>query len=423
MDVMTVEKKGFKRTDVGFIPEDWNISKLGTRSDVKTGPFGSTLHKEDYVEYGTPIITVEHIGGSKITTQNLPKVSDNDVRRLKSYRLKKGDIVFSRVGSIDRNSYVTEEEHGWLFSGRLLRIRVFDDSLSAKYLSYYFDQHSFKERIKEVAVGQTMPSLNTEILNNILISAPPTLEEQQAIASALSDVDELIRSLDRLIEKKEAIKKGTMQQLLTGNKRLPGFDGEWERKKLGDLAEVKGGKRLPKGWSLNEKKNNHPYIRVADMYPGGVDFTNLLYVPEEISSEISNYRIYEDDLFISVAGTLGIVGEVPKRLNGANLTENADRLTNIKCDKKYFLYYLLSPAIQDAIKESRTLGAQPKLAIERIKQFDVFLSNDLSEQKAIAQILSDMDWELQALRQKREKYQQVKQGMMQELLTGKTRLI
>ncbi len=131
-------KKGYKQTEVGLIPEKWTVSTIGAIADVKTGPFGSALHAEDYVQDGTPIITVEHLGETGLTHQNLPKVSEKDRHRLFAYSMQEGDIVFSRVGSVDRNAYVTASENGWLFSGRILRLRAKNEKLSTQYLGYYF---------------------------------------------------------------------------------------------------------------------------------------------------------------------------------------------------------------------------------------------------------------------------------------------
>src|SRR5712691_3358919 len=144
----TKPERGYKQTEVGVIPEDWEVTKLGEVADVKTGPFGSALHERDYVDDGTPIITVEHLGEQGIVYVNLPMVSDFDRKRLKAYSLLKGDIVFSRVGSVDRNSLIKEEESGWLFSGRLLRIRLITSGVYSPYLSYYFYQEPTKQRIR-----------------------------------------------------------------------------------------------------------------------------------------------------------------------------------------------------------------------------------------------------------------------------------
>ena len=198
---------------------------------------------------------------------------------------------------------------------------------------------------------------------------------------------------------------------------------DWEVRKICDgIADVKSGKRLPYGYYVTENRTNHPYIRVIDMREGGIDTSNLMYVPNEAYKPIEKYRIFKDDIFISVAGTLGIVGKIPEWLDGANLTENANRLTSITCNRDYLLYYLRSPYIQDVISSEQTIGAQPKLALTRIRNFDIALPSKISEQKAIAEALSDVDELITALDKKIAKKRLIKQGAMQELLTGKKRL-
>ena len=231
---------GYKRTEVGVIPEDWRVESISSVADVKTGPFGSALHERDYVDDGTPIITVEHLSEHGIIHHSLPLVSDADRSRLKSYGLRTGDIVFSRVGSVDRNSLVSKEEEGWLFSGRLLRVRTLDSTTYPPYLSYHFHSEPFKKRVRGVAVGQTMASLNTQILKAVCVVLPTT-PEQRAIAEALSDVDGLLAALEALIAKKRAVKQAAMQQLLTGKSRLPGFSGSWGTTTLGEVADIKNG--------------------------------------------------------------------------------------------------------------------------------------------------------------------------------------
>lgn len=158
------------------------------------------------------------------------------------------------------------------------------------------------------------------------------------------------------------------------------------------------------------------------MRVGGVDQSDIKYVPEGAISRIQNYRIYIDDIFISVAGTLGIVGRVPISLDGANLTENADRLTNIKCDVAYLMYALQSNPIQDEIDSIRTVGAQPKLALSRIRSFEILMPSDQAEQSRVSRALSDTDDLIESLERLISKKQSIKQGMVQQLLSGRTRL-
>jgi type I restriction enzyme, S subunit len=198
---------------------EWEMKKLGEIADIKTGPFGSSLHEKDYVKDGIPIITVEHLGERGVLHESLPMVSEKDKKRLNSYIIQTGDIVFSRVGSVDRNSLISYRENGWLFSSRLLRIRITNQNTYSTYLSYYFHQEPTKQKIRSVAVGQTMASLNTQILKNIEVILPP-LPEQKAIAQILSDMDAEIAALEKKRDKYKAIKQGMMQELLTGKTRL-----------------------------------------------------------------------------------------------------------------------------------------------------------------------------------------------------------
>lgn len=191
---------------------------------------------------------------------------------------------------------------------------------------------------------------------------------------------------------------------------------DWEVMSVEDIAEVRSGKRLPLGNSLTDKVTAYPYIRVADMETGTVNLDEIKYVPEQVYPSIKNYRIFLDDIFISVAGTLGIVGKIPPQLNGANLTENADRLTNISCDRDYLMYLLMSPLIQNTIESERTLGAQPKLALTRIRKFKIPLPPSKVEQTAIANALGDADALIQSITSLIAKKRQIKQGAMQTLL-------
>lgn len=197
---------------------------------------------------------------------------------------------------------------------------------------------------------------------------------------------------------------------------------DWEVKTIDQVASVTSGKRLPLGSSLVDQPTPYPYIRVTDMRPGTVDTSEIKYVPESVFPAIKRYRIYQSDIFISVAGSLGIVGKVPEELDGANLTENADRITNIECSQDYLLYILMTPLIQNTIDAIRTVGAQPKLALTRIRQFEIPLPPRETEQSAIATAIRDVDSLLDGLNRLVAKKRDLHTGAMQRLLTGATRL-
>ncbi len=194
-------------TVYGMMPANLGSAPLGNlceKGGVQTGPFGTQLHKEDYVNTGTPIITVEHLGENRIVHEDLPLVSDVDKKRLSKYSLKTGDIVFSRVGSVDRRALVQPEENGWLFSGRCLRVRPNQVLLDSRWLSYFFGLPAFKSYIRGIAVGATMPSLNTKILSDVPVYYP-LIAVQRAAAKLFVILDDRIALLRETNATLEAI--------------------------------------------------------------------------------------------------------------------------------------------------------------------------------------------------------------------------
>lgn len=210
------------------------MTQLKTIADIQTGPFGSQLHKEDYVETGTPIVTVEHLGNRVFTEQNLPRVSDSDKARLIKYTLSTGDIVFSRVGSVDRCSYVDKSHDGWMFSGRCLRVRP-TELVDSLYLYYYFCLEETKQFVRNIAVGATMPSINTKLLGEVEI-ALPDLNNQKRIAAVLSSLDDKIENNQKLNDNLEQQAQSCFQELFVDN-----ADPEWATGTISDLGTVVGG--------------------------------------------------------------------------------------------------------------------------------------------------------------------------------------
>lgn len=210
------------------------IYLLGNIADVQTGPFGSQLHKEDYVEFGTPMVTVEHLGNRAFTKQNLPMISASDKKRLNKYVLNEGDIVFSRVGSVDRCSYVDNKHLGWMFSGRCLRIRPCN-VVYPLYLYYYFCMENTKQFIRNIAVGATMPSINTKLMKDLEVPLP-TKEIQQKIASILSALDDKIELNNKINENLEQQAQAFFTDLFITNAKL-----EWKTGTVSDLGDVVGG--------------------------------------------------------------------------------------------------------------------------------------------------------------------------------------
>lgn len=409
----------FKATEIGAIPVEWDVVAIGDIADVKTGPFGSALHERDYVAEGTPIITVEHLGEHGVVHSNLPLVSDSDRIRLCGYQLRAGDLVFSRVGSVDRNALIRPPEDGWLFSGRLLRVRCRDARAHPPYLSYHFHSEPFKLRVRTVAVGQTMASLNTQILKAVLVVLPPP-EEQGAIAEVLSDVDRLIESLDALIAKKRAIKQATMQQLLTGKTRLPGFEGEWIEKPMDDLVQVD-----PENLrSSTQGEYRFNYISLEQ-----VDVGMLLgWTEERFATAPSRARriLRHEDVLMSTVrpnlmAHLHYVSQIP---NAVCSTGFAVLRSKLSCAVPGYVFaHLFADGVNKQIEKTLAGSNYPAINGRDVRLISIPCPPDVDEQAAIAKVLSDMDAEIAALQHRRDKTKKIKQGMMQQLLTGRIRLV
>lgn len=352
-------------------------------AEIQTGPFGSQLHKEDYVDVGTPIVTVEHLGSRVFSEQNLPMVSDTDKRRLSKYILNKGDIVFSRVGSVDRCSFVDQKHDGWMFSGRCLRVRP-SEKVDSMFLYYFFCLNTTKEFVRSIAVGATMPSINTKLLGDVEVVCPE-IEEQRKIADILSKIDDKIEENlkinENLLEQATALFDNALQQ----SESISFVE-------LSSLADVKGGKRLPKGVNLITKPNSHPYIRVRNL--NNMIFASLSsdyeYVDDETQKSIARYITSAGDVLVSIVGTIGLTAIVDDTLDNANLTENCVKLTNLKgITPEYLLLFLRSKIGVESINKGTVGAVQLKLPIKNIQSIPVPLLMSV-EMQAFSDILSIM---------------------------------
>lgn len=407
----------FKNTEIGRIPDDWEVRTINSFCSVKTGPFGSMLHAEDYVAKGTPIVTTEHFknGILPLVGKDIPQVGIEDLKRMSSYTLTKDDIVFSRVGSVDINALVTVRQKGWLFSGRVLRVRPFKQTDSL-YLHYGLLKHSVRSDIVSRAVGLTMASINTKILGETELSLPP-LNEQHSIASALTSIDNLISSLGKLIEKKKNIKQGAMQQLLSGKIRLKEFTEPWVYRKISEIATTSSGgtpsRSIPnyyygdiKWFTTIELKDNYLYDSVEHITREALNNS---------SAKMFSANTILMAMYGATIGKLGVLKE-PSTTNQACCA--------IKCKDivEIFLFYILLYNRKSIIEKGCGAG-QPNISQAIVNELSFLVPPCEKEQQAIANILSKMDNEITALEAKRAKYEAIKQGMMQQLLTGKIRLI
>lgn len=335
---------------------------------------------------------------------------------------KLGDVIFADASEdysdIGKCIEVMNLGDQRVLSGlHTLLARAMTDRIQIGFASHLMKTENVRLQIKTIAQGTKVLSISSKRLAETTLVIP-TLPEQQKIASFLTAVDNRIQQLSKKKALLEQYKKGVMQQLFSQKLRFKDDQGkeypDWELRTLADICDVKGGKRLPKGYTLIEQQNGYPYITVSDMENGSVSLQNIRYIPIEAVKSIKNYRITTNDIYISVAGTLGLVGIIPEELNDANLTENANKLTNLKCNQQFLYQYLNTPYFQQLVNSVKTSNAQPKLAIYAINSF-AFPAPCPDEQTKIASFLSAIDDKINSVNQQVEHTRQFKKGLLQQM--------
>jgi len=394
-------KPGYKLTEVGVIPEDWDVKSFAEIGNIKTGPFGTLLKASEYYAVeGVPLVSVRDIGEGKLTfDEYTPLVPILIVRRMPEYVLNDGDIVFGRKGGVDRSAIVQKHQVGCFLGSDGIRVRP-SKVYHALFIAYQLQRKEIQAWLLKNATGTTMPSMNQAILRRISLPIP-TKAEQEAIAEALSDADALIASLEQLIAKKRQIKQGAMQDLLTGKKRLPGFSGEWEVKSLGEISITNKGSQLHDSESTQD--GTHPHLN-GGIAPSGY--------AEKSNTPANTIAVSEGG---NSCGYVQLM-KVPYWCGGHCYSIIS------KCVDNDFLYHALK-AQQTALMGLRVGSGLPNVQKTALLSFKLCYPSGGSEQTALAEILMDMDSEIEALEVKLEKAHQLKQCMMRKLLTGQIRLV
>lgn len=427
-------RPGYKQTEVGVIPDEWSVPRLdslgsGTSPAIKAGPFGSSLTKDQYVAEGFKVYGQEQVirgdylfGDYFITAQKY--------RELESCAVRPGDVLLSLVGTAGKLLEIPDDAPPGVINPRLLRCSFDQSKVLAKFFRYQFESGLVQSRLSRQAQGGTMGVLNAGALRPFQIPLPP-LPEQRAIAAALSDVDALLGGLDRLIAKKRDLKRAAMQQLLTGQTRLPGFHGEWEVKRLGDIADpaerwsFTGG---PFGSNLKSSDYTDDGVRIIQLQNiGDGKFLDdyKIFTSEGKADELISCNIYPGEIILSKMGDpvarACIIPPIQRRYvmcsDGIRLAVDQKRFCT------HFVYALINaPAFRDSAANAGTGSTRKRIGLSELRSLELKCPV-LTEQTAIAAVLADMDAELFALEARRDKTRALKQAMMQELLTGRTRLV
>ena len=417
------------------IPESWRWVRLGSLLEKLVD---GTHRTPKYTLSGVPFVSVTNMSSGKLDLSNTKFISKEEHQELwKRCNPERNDILLSKVGTTGVPAIVdTDIQFSLFVSVALLKFNK--QLLDIDFLVYAILTPDFQRQCQEHTRGVGNKNWVIVDIANTVFPLPPLAEQKRIVAK----IEELLPLVDRYAEAwnrletlnkrfPDDLKKSLLQLAIQG-KLVPQLPDEgtgeelyckiqsekqvlikagkikkenplpeisddekpfdipesWRWVKVGNVASVFGGKRIPAGRKLTDKNTGHIYIRVSDMKGGTVSLENLLYVPEDIYPTISKYIINKEDIYITVAGTIGAVGTVPEILDGANLTENADKLVFNNIDQGWFVKCLQSPLVQNQIAEATTKVGQPKLAIMRIQELLIPLP-PLAEQKRIVAKLEE----------------------------------
>jgi type I restriction enzyme S subunit len=434
---------GYKRTDVGVIPEDWestNVSGIASpiRNAIVGGPFGSDLVSNDYVEQGVPVIRGQNMG-FKLVSGSFVFVTPAKASSLKSNLAHAGDLVFTQRGTLGQVSLVPDYPFDdYLISQSQMKLTVNREKAYPAFFYYVFRSSEQQQFIRQSTIQTGVPHINLGILRAIPIQRP-RLAEQEAIAEALGDADALIESLERLIEKKGKIKQGVMQELLTGKKRLPGFENlfgckqteagviprDWEVSTIGHLAIIKTG---PFGTLLKASEyseNGVPLISVGEIREGYLKITeNTPRVSSAVTRRLPQYLLRTGDIVFGRKGGVQRSVLIRPEQNAWFLGSDGIAIRPTKdCHSAYLAFQFQSARVQEWLLQNAIGTTMPSLNQDILRNLAVPVPPTRAEQECIVAVLNDMDADLAALEGKLGKACHLKQGMMQQLLSGRTRLI
>ncbi len=423
-------KPRFKTSDVGEIPQEWSAETLGRLVERLSNGFGYT--KSAVSDF--PVTRIETISDGVINFERVGYAKRE--ANIEKFRLQAGDILFSHINSLDHIGKVALYDGLIpLYHGMNLLLLRPGARINAKYLYYWLSSLPGRRTstlLARQAVSQA--SINTADLRAVSVPLPPTRSEQDAIAEALSDADAYIESLEQLLAKKLKIKLGAMQELLTGKRRLPGFEvkqgvkssevgvipEDWNVHSLSDISDLKNGYAFESNtYSELGVFNVITISNVQDGYMDGIASCNRVSVlPRDLQQ---HQRLAAGDILISMTGNVGRMCRVSE--SNCLLNQRVGKLLPKGVDPTYLFLLLSQPTFQGQMSERATGGAQDNLSKSDILGYRFASPSKRAEQIAIAAVLSDINDEAAEIQAKLVKARCIKQGMMQQLFTGKIRLV
>lgn len=418
----------YKETEIGSIPEEWDVISL---SDAfQNLEAGVSVNSDERQNADFFVLKTSAISDGLINIDEAKPVVKKEYARLKC-PVKKGSIIISRMNTpqlVGACGYVAEDVKGYFLPDRLWQVvNSKPEKYDFRWLNYLLNQYRYKNAIHAVATGtsNSMKNISKERLLEIRIPRP-SIEEQKFIVEAISDIEALIYDLEKLIKKKRNIFTGTMQMLVTGKKRLDGFSGDWVKINLAKNSRLKariGWQGLTTDEYLDE---GYSYlITGTDFKDGRINWNGCHYVNYDRYVQDPNIQVSNGDLLLTKDGTIGKVAYISDLNRPATLNSGVFVVKPITdAYTAHFMFYVLESSVfKDFLQQLSAGSTINHLYQKDLVKFDLYVPPTTEEQEAITGILFDMDLDIYKLEEKLSKYQKIKQGMMEELLTGKVRLV
>ena len=415
------------------IPEGWRLVRLGEVATV------NPRRPKLVIDSQTPVTFIPMAAVGENCSGILARKNRQYREVSKGYTyFQEYDVLFSKITPCLQNgkhTLATRLSKGFGFGTTEFHVLRAKGNIEPRHLYRVVTQTANIDKCTRSFTGTAgQQRVQPETIKSLPILLPP-LPEQRAIAASVDSIDEAIESTEAVVAATERLRDALLHRLLT--RGVPGWHSEWKEVRglgtipaswnvvrLEDVTEVKGGKRLPKGSSFAAENTGLPYIRVVDFHNGTIRESEVRFLSPEIQKAIGRYTISSNDVYISIAGTIGIVGIVPKALDGANLTENAAKIVirNAGLLSQYFLMaFLDSHRGQSQISQRVHALGQPKLALERIRTIQLPLPQ-FQEQQAIAEVLASVDEAIERRRTETEMLQSLKASAADTLLAGRVRV-
>lgn len=425
---------GYTMTELGPLPEEWQVVRLGEVFEIRQGK--SLSPKSRSGPRMRPFLRTANVLWGRLDLSNVDQMhfDESEEHRL---ALKPGDLLVCEGGDIGRTAIWEGQLPLCLYQNHLHRLRGLREDVSPFFYMYWMQAAWTLLGLYGGSGNKTtIPNLSQSRLASFPIPLPP-LPEQRAIAHVLRTVQQAKETRERVAAALKQLKKSLMQHLFTygpvpvdqadqvplQETEIGALPAHWQVVRLGEVTEVKGGKRLPKGESFFSKRTPYPYIRVVDFKNNTVDTKNLKYLTPEQHEILKRYIITKDDVYISIAGTIGEVGTIPPELDGAHLTENAARIipNQEKIQHEFLAFALACDIGQKQIQMRVTKTSQPKLGLVRIRDIPIPLP-PLPEQREIARILRTVDQRIEAEEASVRALETLFKTLLHELMTAKRRL-